>query len=169
MRNFEPMETIMNVKRKKVEAEAQPAKVETKGGVVAYLQIDGATKAAEFYQRAFGATEVFRMPVDASGRTMHIHLHLNGSSIMLSDAYPEHGHALQAPQGFSMMLPVENIDAWWERAIEAGAESVMPVQLMFWGDRYGQLRDPFGVLWALNEPTKPAPAVKLAPTPRKRR
>ena len=91
---------------------------------------------------------------------MHIHLHLNGSSIMLSDAYPEYGHPLQPPQGFSIMLPVDDIDAWWERAIEAGAESVMPVQLMFWGDRYGQLRDPFGVLWALNSPVKPAPAAR---------
>ena len=157
MRKIEPMETIMNVKRKKAEVEVQPARVETLGGVVAYLQIDGATKAAEFYQRAFGATEVYRMPVDESGRTMHIHLHLNGSSIMLSDAYPEYGVPLQAPQGFSIMLPVDDIDAWWERAIEAGAESVMPVQVMFWGDRYGQLRYPFGVLWAMNSPVKPAP------------
>jgi uncharacterized glyoxalase superfamily protein PhnB len=91
---------------------------------------------------------------------MHIHLYLNGSSIMLSDAYPEYGVPLQTPQGFSMMLPVDDIDAWWERAIAAGAESVMPVQLMFWGDRYGQLRDPFGVLWALNSPVKPAPAAR---------
>ena len=159
----------MNVKRKKAEAENQHVKAETIGGVVAYLQVDGATKAVEFYSRAFGATEVFRNPVDESGWTMHIHLHLNGSSIMLSDAYPEYGHALQPPQGFSIMLPVNDIDAWWERAIAAGAESVMPVQLMFWGDRYGQLRDPFGVLWALNEPTKPATAAKLVSAPRKRR
>jgi PhnB protein len=169
MHNFEPMETIMNVKRKKIEADIQPATAETLGGVVAYLQVDGATKAAEFYQRAFGATEVYRNPVDESGRTMHIHLHLNGSSIMLCDAYPEYGHPNQPPQGFSIMLPVNDIDAWWERAIKAGAESVMPVQLMFWGDRYGQLRDPFGVIWAMNEPTKPTPAAKLAAAPRKRR
>jgi uncharacterized glyoxalase superfamily protein PhnB len=154
------METVMTAKRKASEVEIQPAKAETLGGVVAYLQLSDATKAAAFYGEAFGATEVYRNPLDESGRTMHIHLYLNGSSIMLSDAYPEYGVPLQTPQGFSMMLPVDDIDAWWERAIAAGAESVMPVQLMFWGDRYGQLRDPFGVLWALNSPVKPAPVAR---------
>lgn len=147
----------MNAKRKTATADIQPARAETLGGVVPYLQVNGASAASEFYQRAFGAVEVYRNPVDESGRTMHIHLHLNGGSLMLSDAYPEHGFALKEHQGFSLMLPVDDIDAWWDRAIEGGAESVMPVQLMFWGDRYGQLRDPFGVLWAMNAPVRPAP------------
>lgn len=85
---------------------------------------------------------------------MHIHLHINGSSLMLGDAYPEYGHPLEKPQAFSLMLPVDDIDAWWSQAVAAGAEVVMPIELMFWGDRYGQLRDPFGVLWALNAPVK---------------
>ena len=125
-----------------------------KGGVVAYLQVDGATKASEFYQRAFGAEVAASHPVDDKGRTMHIHLHINGSSVMLSDPYPEHGVPLEKPQAFSLLLPVQDIDSWWKRAIDAGAESVMPVQEMFWGDRYGQLRDPFGVLWAMNAPIR---------------
>jgi PhnB protein len=50
------------------------------------------------------------------------------------------------------MLRVDDIDAWWQRAIAAGGETVMPVAEMFWGDRYGQLRDPFGILWALDQP-----------------
>lgn len=124
------------------------------GGVVPYLNLEGAAKAAEFYVRAFGAVEVARAPVDESGRTMHIHLHLNGGSLMLSDFYPEHGHRAQAAQGYSLMLPVDDIDAWWTRAVEAGAEVVMPLEVMFWGDRYGQLRDPFGVSWAMNAPVK---------------
>lgn len=123
-------------------------------GLVPYLQVDGAAKAAEFYKRAFGAKEAYRQPVDDQGRTMHIHLHINGSSLMLSDAYPEYGHPLEKPQAFSLMLPVDDIDAWWEKAVAEGAEVVMPIEVMFWGDRYGQLRDPFGVLWALNAPTK---------------
>jgi len=127
---------------------------EARGGVVPYLQVDGAVKAAEFYARAFGAEEVARHPVDEQGRTMHVHLYLNGGSLMLSDAYPEHGYPLQAPQAFSLMLPVDDIDAWWDRAVAAGAEVVTPLQVMFWGDRYGQLRDPFGVLWAMNAPVK---------------
>ena len=132
-----------------VEAPAKSPAV--KGGVVAYLQIDGATKAAAFYERAFGAQIAAAHPEDDKGRTMHVHLYVNGSSVMLSDAYPEHGDALEKPAGFSMMLPVDDIEAWWNRAVEAGAEVVMPWQKMFWGDLYGQLRDPFGVTWALNQ------------------
>ena len=125
---------------------------QVRGGVVAYLQVDGASKASEFYQRAFGATEVARQPVDEQGRTMHIHLYVNNGSLMLSDAYPEHGYSLERPQAFDLMLQVDDIDAWWARAIAAGAESILPVQEMFWGARYGQLRDPFGVRWSLNQP-----------------
>jgi uncharacterized glyoxalase superfamily protein PhnB len=124
------------------------------GGVVPYLMVDGASKAAEFYQRAFGAEEAGRHPVDDQGRTMHIHLYINGGSVMLSDPYPEYGHAMEKPQAFSLMLPVTDIDAWWKRAVDAGAGIVMPLELMFWGDRYGQLRDPFGVIWALDAPSR---------------
>jgi PhnB protein len=127
---------------------------QVRGGVVPYLSVDGAVRAAEFYARAFGAKEVGRHPVDEQGRTMHIHLHINGGSLMLSDAYPEYGHALQQPAGFNLLLPVDDIDAWWKRAVDAGMEVVLPLQVMFWGDRYGQLRDPFGVDWSMNSPTK---------------
>ena len=126
-----------------------------RGRAVPYLTVDGATKAAAFYIEAFGAQEVARHPVDEQGRTMHIHLYINGGSIMLSDAYPEHGYPLQAPQGFSVMLPIDDdIEMWWDRAVKAGAKIEMPLQDMFWGDRYGQLRDPFGVQWALNAPIR---------------
>jgi PhnB protein len=131
-----------------------PSVAPTLGGLVPYLTVDGASKASDFYVKAFGAKEVARYPLDEKGRTMHIHLHINGSSLMLCDAYPEHGHPLQTPQAFNLTLQVKGIDAWWDRAIAAGATSVMPVQQMFWGDRYGQLRDPFGVMWSLNEPGK---------------
>ena len=122
-----------------------------KGGVVPYLIVDGAVKAADFYQRAFGAEMVLIHPVDDNGRTMHVHLYINGSSVMLGDAFPEHGCALEKPQGFSLMLMVDDIDARFQHAIDAGGTVVMPVADMFWGDRYGQLRDPFGVVWAMNQ------------------
>jgi uncharacterized glyoxalase superfamily protein PhnB len=128
--------------------------VEVKGGVVPYLALDGAMKAVEFYQRAFGADVAAIHPPDDKGRTMHVHLYINGGSLMLSDVYPEYGHPLRAPQGFSLTLHVEDIDAWWKRAVEAGAEVVTPVAEMFWGARFGVLRDPFGFDWALNEPNK---------------
>ena len=126
------------------------------GGVVPYLTVAGAAAAADFYKRAFGATEVARHPADEQGRTMHLHLHVNGGSLMLSDAFPEYGHPLTAPQSFNLLLPVDDIDAWWSRAVEAGAEIVMPLAVMFWGDRYGQIRDPFGVMWSVNAPVRKA-------------
>jgi PhnB protein len=129
----------------------QTANPQVKGGVVAYLQVDGAMKAAEFYKRAFGAEIATAYPPDDKGRTMHVHVYINGSSVMLSDPFPEHGCELQKPQGFNLMLMVPNIDVAFKHAVDAGAETVMPPADMFWGDRYGQLRDPFGVLWAMNQ------------------
>lgn len=129
-----------------------PAAVPVKGGVVAYLQVNGAIKAAEFYVKAFGAELAAMHPPDDQGRTMHVHLHLNGSSVMLGDAYPEHGVPEVAPQGYSLVIMVDDIAAWWDRATAAGAEAIMPYQEMFWGDIYGQLKDPFGVTWAMNQP-----------------
>ena len=128
--------------------EAEPVK----GGIVAYLQVDGAMKAADFYKRALDATFAGAHPPDDQGRTMHVHLYINGGSLMLCDPYPDYGYPLEKPQAFTVMLPVEGIDTWWERAVDAGMEVVTELQVMFWGDRYGQLRDPFGVLWAMNEP-----------------
>ncbi len=129
----------------------QPAMPPVKGGVVAYLSIDGAAKAAAFYEKAFGAELAFIQPLDEKGRTMHAHIYLNGSSIMMSDFYPEHGHPVVPPAGFNLMIPTNSIDADYQRAIDAGCTATMPPQDMFWGDRYGQLKDPFGVTWAMNQ------------------
>lgn len=131
-----------------------PAYAPVRGSLTPYLSVEGAVSASQFYQRAFDATEVARYPVDEKGRTMHVHLYLNGSSLMLSDPFPEYGHGWEKPQAFNLTLHVDDIDAWWKRAIDAGATEVMPVQEMFWGDRYGQLRDPYGILWSLNEAKK---------------
>mgnify|MGYP000925041784 FL=1 len=124
------------------------------GGLCAYLQVDGALKAAEFYQKAFGAEQVFAVPPDEKGRTMHVHLYVNGSSLMLGDPYPDYGHPHEPAQGYTLqlILAADAIDAWWKRAIEAGCKEETPLQKMFWGDRWGSLRDPFGVLWAMNAP-----------------
>ena len=119
------------------------------GGIVPYLSLDGASRAAAFYEEAFGAREVFRHPTDDQGRSMHIHLYLNGGSLMLADPFPEHGHPHQPAQGYTLHLKVDDVDTWWQRAVAAGAEVVLPLQKMFWGDRYGQVRDPFGVLWSM--------------------
>jgi uncharacterized glyoxalase superfamily protein PhnB len=125
-----------------------------KGGAVPYLTVGGAVKAVEFYKKAFAAEVAAMMPPDEKGRTMHAHLYINDASVMLSDAYPEHGHPLQAPAGFNIMLRVDDIDSWYQRAVDAGCTATMPPADMFWGDRYGQLKDPFGVTWAMNTPIK---------------
>jgi PhnB protein len=127
---------------------------QVKGGAVPYLTLDGAVKAAELYKKAFGAEVAAIHSPDEKGRTMHVHLYINGSSVMLSDAYPEHGHPLKPPAAFNITLQVDNADRWYQRAIDAGCTAVMPPSDMFWGDRYGQLKDPFGVLWAVNAPVK---------------
>ena len=134
-----------------LEAPAVP-QVETKGGVVAYLGIDGALKAAELYKTALGAEVAFAFPADEQGRTMHVHLYINGSSVMLGDFYPEQGHAVQKPAAFTMQLIVDDAQAWFDRAVDAGCEGAIPPQKMFWGDTWGQVRDPFGVAWAFNQP-----------------
>jgi uncharacterized glyoxalase superfamily protein PhnB len=131
-----------------------PQQPQVLGGVVPYLMVEGAIKASGFYERAFGAREVGRHPPDAQGRTMHVHLHLNGGSLMLSDPFPEHGHPLRPPQAFSLLLKVEDVEGLWQRAVAAGAEVVMPLADMFWGDRYGQLRDPFGIVWGVAAPIR---------------
>ena len=133
----------------KTEADTQP---QTKGSLVPYLALNGASAASEFYQKAFGATEVTRMPGADDGRLIHCHLYINGHSLMLSDPFPEHGHPHTPPAGYTLTLMVDNMEAWWKRAVDAGATVVMPYAKQFWGDIYGQLRDPFGVLWALNQP-----------------
>jgi PhnB protein len=131
---------------------AKPAAApEILGGVAPYLMVSDANAASEFYQRAFGAAEVARAPADANGRLIHVHLHINGGSVMLSDPFPEHGHPYVAPQAFTLHLQVKDIDTWFQRAVDAGGTVALPVQLMFWGDRYGQVRDPFGVLWSMGQ------------------
>jgi len=134
--------------------DTQPKPAPVKGGAVPYLSIDGAAKAAEFYQKAFGAELAMMQPVDEKGRTMHAHLYINGSSVMLSDFYPEHGHPVVPVQGFNIMLPTKQIDADYKRAIDAGCTPTMPPEDMFWGDRFAIVVDPFGHRWMLEAPLK---------------
>lgn len=124
---------------------------ELKGGVAPYLNLSDAGAAADFYARALGAVEVNRKSTEDGKRHMHIHLHVNGASVMLSDFFPEYGHAYVAPAAFTLHLQVDDIDAWWARAVAAGAEVVMPKEKQFWGDVYGQIRDPYGVTWSLGQ------------------
>ncbi len=124
-------------------------------GVIPYINVDGAADAIAFYKRAFGAEELALMPADDGKRVMHCHLSINGGGLMVSDTFPEHGHGFQPSHSHTLQLVVEDGDAWWSRAVEAGCEVITPFQTMFWGDRWGQLRDPHQINWAINELAKP--------------
>ncbi len=123
-----------------------------RGGIVPSLTLPDAAEAAEFYKRAFGAIEADRRHNDAGTRIIFCHLQINGSSLVISDGAPEQGMPAVPMQGFNLMLPVTEIDAFWKRAVDAGAEVQMPLQLMFWGDRFGLVKDPFGVTWSMVGP-----------------
>ena len=124
-------------------------------GLTPHLSIrDGrAAEAIDFYKAAFGAEEQMRMPADDGKRLMHAHLTLNGASLMLADDFPEYsGKAAGPPEGVTLHLQVTDADATWNRAVEAGATVRMELADQFWGDRYGQLDDPFGHRWSIGAP-----------------
>ena len=126
-------------------------------GVTPHLTIadNRAAEAADFYKEAFGAEEMLRMPGQDGKRLIHVHLKINGGSLMMNDDFPEHrGRPLGQPEGVTLHLQVDDTDRWFERAVAAGATALMGPADMFWGDRYGQVRDPFGHTWSIGSPSK---------------
>ncbi len=119
--------------------------------VTPHLVCAGAAKAIEFYKKAFGAVEGARLP-GADGKLMHASIRIGDSCVMLADEYPEMGSVgPKALKGspVTIHLYVEDADATAAKAVKAGAKITMPVAEMFWGDRYGQLEDPFGHRWSI--------------------
>jgi PhnB protein len=123
--------------------------------ITAHLVIKGADKAIEFYKKAFGAQQhggVFRGP---DGKVGHAELRIGDSRIMLADEFPGAGHA-SSPQtlgGTTTVLNIytDKVDQLFDQAVKAGATVTMPLANQFWGDRYGQVKDPFGHAWALGQ------------------
>jgi PhnB protein len=116
-----------------------------------YLVCRNADRAIGFYKQAFGAQELLRMPGPA-GKIAHAELKIGDSMLFLSDEFAETGVGapeLAGNRTISLFLYVEDVDAVFNRAVAAGARTEMPVQDMFWGDRYGKLIDPFGHLWSI--------------------
>jgi PhnB protein len=114
-----------------------------------YLIVKGAAQALEFYQKAFGGTEIMRMPAP-EGKIGHAEIKFGDSHLMLSDEAPEMGYrGPQSPGGspVSLLLYVEDVDRTVERAIAGGAKLVRPIENKFYGDRAGTLNDPFGHTW----------------------
>lgn len=124
-------------------------------GVVPYLNFDGASEAIEFYKAAFGAKEIARMLAEDGKRIMHCQLEINGGAFMLADNFIEYGMGVvQRTTSYVMQLVLADGDAWWDRAIKAGCTVRMPFAVAPWGDKYGQMADPYGVTWAFNTPAK---------------
>jgi len=119
--------------------------------VTPYLTLSDAARALDFYKRAFGAQEVMRMD-GPGGKIGHAEIKIGDSMIMLADEMP--GSACRSPQSLSgttagVLLYVENADAFFNQAVSAGAQVESPLADMFWGDRYGRLKDPFGHSWSV--------------------
>ena len=126
--------------------------VPVKGTVVPYLWVDGAVEASKFYEKAFAATVANIFPPDETGKTMHVHLYINGASLMFSDPDPEQDTPPAAAVGFTLMLQVSDVDASYAQAVATGCQVCMPPADMFWGDRFAQIKDPYGVVWAFVGP-----------------
>jgi len=117
--------------------------------VTPYLIVDGAAEAIEFYKKAFGATEVMRMPAPG-GRIGHAEIKIGDSHVMLADENAEMGARSPKAVGgtpLSLLVYVDDVDATVKRAVTAGARLDRPVENKFYGDRMGGIEDPFGHQW----------------------
>ena len=120
-------------------------------GVTSYLIVRDAAKAIDFYKRAFGATELFRLPMPGD-RIGHAELRVAGGVVMLADEMPEMGYKGPSALGgtpVSLMFYVADVDAAFAKALAAGGTVTKPLQNQFYGDRSGTLTDPFGHVWTI--------------------
>ena len=122
-----------------------------------YLVVSDAAAAIDFYKSAFGAVELVRHPAPGTDKLMHAHLVVHGGHLMLSDDFSQSmGGKSEKPEALggspvTFHIHTDDADAVWEKAVAAGAEITMPIANQFWGDRYGQLRDPFGHKWSIGQ------------------
>ena len=125
----------------------------------AHVVVQGADRAATFYRDAFGAEEIERIPVP-DGRLMSVQLRIEDSVLHIADEFTEMG--VLAPPSFGgtpvvLALEVADADTLFARAVEAGASVRQPLADMFWGDRHGQLEDPFGHRWNVTQHLRDVP------------
>lgn len=127
--------------------------------VTPYLIVKGAAAAIDFYERAFGATELLRMP-DGRGAIAHAEVKIGDSVIMLADENPNLGYRGPRSLGgstVSILLYVSDVDGTYERALKAGARAQRPVANQFYGDRSGAIEDPFGHFWTISTHVEDVP------------
>jgi PhnB protein len=132
-----------------------------------HLVVDDAAAAIDFYVKAFGATELGRVP-HPDGRLVHAALNLNGSTVMLNDDFPDYNEGKSStPKALggtpvTIHLQVPDVETAFQRALDAGAVVVAPLEDQFWGDRYGMVRDPFGHQWSLGQPLREVSPEEIA-------
>ena len=128
-----------------------------------HLCVKGGDAAVAFYEKAFHGTCTFKQMAEDGKRVMHANVAVFGSEVMLHDDFPEHAGDVEAPPSggraylainINLPKPAE-VDAAVKRAADAGATVTMPPDDMFWGARYGRVRDPFGHVWSFNAPLTP--------------
>ncbi len=127
--------------------------------ITAHIVVQGAQRAVDFYRDAFGAQEVDRIPVPG-GRLMSVQLRIGDGLLHVADEFPEMGIVGPPTIGGTpvvLALDVTDADAVFAQAIAAGATVRQPVQDMFWGDRHGQLEDPFGHRWNISQHLRDVP------------
>jgi len=122
--------------------------------VSGHLTVRGAAQAIDFYKKAFGAEEIARMNMPDGKTVCHAQIKIGSSMVMLNDEMPGGECPVASPQTTGkttvvLHLYVENCDAFYDRAVKAGAKATMPLMDAFWGDRYGQVTDPFGHVWSI--------------------
>lgn len=124
-----------------------------------HLVVNDAPAAIDFYVKAFGGEELGRIP-GPEGKLIHAAVKINGFTVLLNDDFPEmSGGKSMTPIALggspvTIHLTVTDVDTWFARALDAGAEVVAPLEDQFWGDRYGVVRDPFGHQWSLGQPVR---------------
>ena len=132
--------------------------------VTPYLVMKNAAGAIEFYKRAFGAVELFRMP-GPGDKVGHAEIMIGNSPVMLADEYPDMG--FKGPESLggtavSLMVYVDDVDKIYRQAIAAGGKELRPLQNQFYGDRSGTLSDPFGHVWTISTHVEDVPEDELA-------
>ncbi len=134
--------------------------IDVQPAVSPMLTVSDGAAAIDFYVKAFNAEELGRVPGPDGKKLFHAALRINGALVMLNDDFPEMNEGKSAtPEALggspvTVHLTVTDVDAKFQKAIDAGATVVMPLDDMFWGDRYGELRDPFGHLWSMGQPMR---------------
>ena len=130
--------------------------------VTPYLTVTDSARAIDFYKRALGAEELYRVD-GPDGKVAHAEIRIGDSIIMLSDEMPGWSRSPQSLGGtpVNIFLYVKDVDGVFNRAVAAGAKVAMPVSDMFWGDRYGQVTDPFGHSWSLATHKEDVPLEEL--------